>query len=132
MTASLVSMALGAFRFAVLSQSYDQIRHELEERWESVDRAGSRPALHWAGHGAETLTLSGAIFPAYHHTLRFPQALRQTATQAVPQLLVDGLGFYWGDWVIQSVSEASVLHTADGAPRQQTWTIRLQYYEGAA
>lgn len=129
MTASLVSIALGAFRFALLRATYDQISHKLEERWEGPMRAGGGPALQWAGHGAEMLQLTGAIFPQHHGSMRFVQALRMEAERAEPILLIDGLGFYWGEWVILAVQESQRFHMRDGAPRRQTYSIDLQRYD---
>lgn len=132
MIPGLVSLALGAFRFALLRESYDAVSHKLDLRWSAVDRAGGRPAHHAAGVGAETLTLSGVIFPAFHGTMRFPQAMRAAASAMTPQLMIDGNGFFWGYWVATSVSEGASRHMADGAPRRQEWTLELERYTGPA
>ncbi len=46
-----------------------------------------------------------------------------------PLLMIDGLGFYWGQWVILSVKEDQDHHLADGAPRRQTYQLALQRYQ---
>lgn len=128
MTDSIVALALGAFRFAILRATYNELRHRTEERWTAVDRIGADPALHFAGHGAETLTVNGVIFPHVHGTMRFVQAMRAEARKGEPMLLIDGLGFYWGQWVIGSVDETSNFHLADGAPRRQRYSLTLTRY----
>lgn len=130
MTAPTVAMALGALRFWLLAQSYDRAVHTLNLDWRSTGRIGGRPAHHAAGIGEETLSLSGVIYPAYHGTFRGPEAMRLAAATMEPQSLVDGVGLWWGEWVITSVSETASHHFADGAPRRQSWSLALSRYQG--
>ncbi|MEM7270749.1 MAG: phage tail protein [Pseudomonadota bacterium] len=129
MTNSLVSIALGVFRFSLLQAAYDELRHSHPQRWEGVDRAGAHPALQWAGAGQETLVLRGVIFPQHLGAIRYVQLLRAEAARAEPMLLIDGLGFFWGKWVIANVDETQRHHLADGAPRRQDYSIELLRYE---
>ncbi len=129
MAVSLVSLALGAVRFQLVRATYNSLTHQISERWESVDRAGAAPALHWAGHGDEVLTIKGVIYPQLLGTIRFVQLIRAEASRAEPLLMIDGLGFYWGQWVILSVTEDQDHHLADGAPRRQTYQLALQRYQ---
>lgn len=128
MTDSTVLMALGPLRFGLHSENYNRLRHRFSERWQAQDRAGATPALHWAGHGLETLSLAGVVFPHYHGSARFLQRARTEAQKGEPLLLVDGLGFFLGKWSIVSISETQPAHFADGAPRRQDFTIELQKY----
>lgn len=126
--ASLTMMALGAFRFGISRQSYQQLAHTARYRWAALDRAGRSPASQYLGPGVEEIAMSGVIYPHFRGGLRQIDVMRVTARLGEPMILVDGLGFVLHRWVIISVNEERRAFLADGAPRRIDFSLTLQSY----
>ncbi|QSB03233.1 phage tail protein [Methylomonas sp. EFPC1] len=43
-------------------------------------------------------------------------------------LLVDGNGYIWGRWVIQSIDEEQMVFFGDGTPRKQAFSMQITPY----
>jgi uncharacterized protein len=124
-----VLMGLGAFRFSLPTAAYEALARQTAWRWESVDRIGRVPARQFLGPGDDTITLSGAVFPAFAGAgLGQVEALRTLAGQGAPLMLVDGLGKVHGRWVVLDVSEDQSAFLPGGAPRKQAFSIKLGAY----
>lgn len=121
-------MALGDYRFSVNSASYNELRRSTEYRWQSQARLQRLPAQQYLGPGVDTLDVSGVIYPHYRGGIKQLNAMRMQAGRGAPLLLVDGLGFVWGQWVIRQVEEQRSVHLINGQPRKLEFTLRLARY----
>lgn len=126
-----VQMALGAFRFSVFSAAYQGFSRAASHRWATMDRIGRAPAHQYLGPEAEEIGIEGVIFPGYEYALLGGNQLSQMRAQAglgQPLMLVDGLGFVWGRWVVRSVSEDQSVFMPDGAARRIGFRLQLSAY----
>lgn len=123
-----VMMALGPYRFSIDTSAYETLERTAAWRWESNDRIGRAPALQYAGKASQTITLTGAVFPAWRGGIGQLDAMRALGDKGESLMLTDGLGFVWGRWVITQVTESQSAFLAMGAPRKQGWTLSLTFY----
>jgi len=121
-------MALGAFRFGILGGDYLTFRRSAAFRWEKIDRAGRAPAMQFAGPDAETISLSGVIYPTFAGSFRQVELMRVLAGTGHPMMLTDGMGFVWRRWCITSAEETRTVLFADGAPRKLEFDVALVAY----
>lgn len=124
-----IMMQLGGFQFGVSTAAYQELSRAAEYRWAAQDRFGQRPALQYTGLGAETITLTGVIFPEYRGGTEQVKIMRDVAQRAEPLLLVDGLGGVHGRWVIERVDEMQTVFGAGGSPRKQEFTLALRKFD---
>jgi len=125
---SLVTMALGSFRFGVGQANYQSFSQAARYRWEQVNRVGAAPAAQFAGPDVQSVTLEGVFHPHYHGGLSQMRQMRAIAGFGNPLMLTDGLGFVWNRWVVVSIEETQTYLLSDGAPRQIAFTIELESY----
>lgn len=126
-----VQMALGAFRFSVFSAAYQGFSRAASHRWAAMDRIGRAPAHQYLGPEAEEIGIEGVIFPGYEYSLLGGNQISQMRAQAglgQPLMLVDGLGFVWGRWVVRSVTEDQSVFMPDGAARRIGFRLQLSAY----
>jgi phage tail protein len=121
-------MALGSFRFSIETAAYQELKHSQSYRWESQERLLRRPALQFVGVGVETIELTGLIYPYYRGGLKQVDTLREAASNGEPLLLVDGLGFVWGQWAITQIDEGQSFFQGNGQPLKQTFQLKLSRY----
>lgn len=86
------------------------------------------PAQQFVGLGNETLDLKGVIYPHYQGGMGQLDVMRAQAGRGDPLLLVDGLGFIWGQWVILQVDETQTVMLTNGQPRKLEFQLRLARY----
>ena len=86
------------------------------------------PAQQFVGLGEDTITLAGVIYPHYRGGLNQLNDLRRQAETGEPLLLVDGLGYVWGQWVIVSIEETQSYLQSHGQPLKQAFQLQLKYY----
>lgn len=121
-------MALGAFRFGMSNDAYQEFSRSAKYRWSKVNRIGRAPALQYAGPDSEEITLEGVIYPHFKGGLRQVDLMRLQAGLAQPMMMVDGMGWIWKRWIITGVDERKKYFMSDGAPRQIDFTMTLQSY----
>lgn len=123
-----VMLALGGYRFAVTSGGYERMKRKTAWRWPGQDLIGARPQKQFMGPGEDSITIEGTIFPHFRGGLRQVPMMRAEAGRGVPLNLTDGLGDYWGRYVITSIEEGKEAFLGDGAPRKIDFTIELEAY----
>lgn len=123
-----IMMALGPFSFALESAPYERLARTLSFRWPAVSRMQRRPALQFAGPGAETVELSGILYPGTTGGVSVIKELQELARQGVAHMLADGRGNIWGRFVIESITETHTHLFADGTPRKIEFRLRLSAY----
>lgn len=123
-----VLIALGPFRFALSTASFDELTRSSKWDWKAVDRVGSMPALQFTGPQNDTITLSGRIVPGFTGGIEQMARMRSLADLGLPMPLIDGTGRLHGLWVIESVEDTGSLHFKDGYPRMMTFDVGLKKY----
>lgn len=121
-------MALGCYRFSLDSAAYQELRRSNAYRWQAQGRLQRLPAQQFLGPGNETLDLKGVIYPQYRGGFKQLDVMREQAGKGEPLLLVDGLGFIWGQWVVQQVDETRSMLITNGQPRKLEFQLRLIRY----
>ncbi len=121
-------LALGPYRFAVSTAAYESLRRTSEYRWPAQERLGRAPARQFVGPGADSVTLSGVIYPHYAGGLSQIGKLRELAGRGVPLSLVDGRGMVWGRWCIERIEEGRTVFFANGDPQRVEFTMQLSAY----
>ena len=121
-------MALGAYRFSLTSAAYQELSRSNAYRWQTQERLHRLPAQQFVGLGNETLDLKGVIYPHYQGGMGQLDVMRAQAGRGDPLLLVDGLGFIWGQWVILQVDETQTVMLTNGQPRKLEFQLRLARY----
>jgi phage protein U len=127
-----VMMKLGAFTFRVDTAAYQQLTRATEYRWPGQERIGQANALQYTGPGADTITLTGVVYPQFRGGLSQIEDMRTEAAKGQPLLLVDGRGRIHGRWVIERVEETQDAFFIAGAPKRQRFTLQLRKYDDGA
>lgn len=125
-----VMMALGAYRFAVPTAAYSEFKRVVDYRWQQQDRIGRKPAMQYVGPGTEELTFTGTIYPHFNGGLKQVDSMRAEAAKGEPLLLVDGLGFVLGDFVITRIEENMTDLRRSGIAEKIEFNLSLKFYGG--
>ena len=125
---SQTMMALGDYRFSIDTLAYQRLRREQAYRWQPQPRLLYSPALQFVGMGADTITMAGVIYPELGNGFNQLKGMREQAGKGKPLLLVDGLGYVWGLWVIQRLTEQQAVLGANGQPHKQSFQLQLVHY----
>ncbi|WP_311276178.1 phage tail protein [Methylobacterium sp. WCS2018Hpa-22] len=123
-----VLMALGAYRFSVANGGFQAFERSTRWRWAEQEVIGAAPALQYIGPGVDQVAISGILHPHYRGGLRQLDAMRAQAGLGVPLVLVDGTGWYYGDWAIEGVTEGKTVFMPDGAPLKIEFRLELKKY----
>lgn len=133
MSDSTIMMALGPFRFSIATAAYQDLERSNDWRWPSIERIGVRSARQYVGPGEDQITMRGTIYPAFVAQRagldQIPQ-MRALADAGLPQVLVDGAGRVWGEFVIVSLREGQNVFFSDGTPRAIDFDLTLVAYGG--
>lgn len=121
-----VMVQLGGYQFAIETAAYQSLSRSTAYRWQPQDRIGQRAAVQFTGPGAETITLSGVIYPHWRGGIGQIDAMRAEAAKGKPLMLVDGLGRVHGRWVIERVDESQEAFSQSGAPLKQRFTMKIR------
>ena len=121
-------MALGEFRFSLHTAAYQTLKRSAEYRWPSQARVGREPALQFTGPGSETVQLNGEIYSHFRGGLDQVGKMRKLAGDGKPLSLTDGVGNYWGKWVITRIEEEKSNFTGPGLPKKISFSLDLAFY----
>ena len=123
-----IMLSLGGFQFCISTAAYQAFSHSTGYRWQGQERFGQLPAMQYTGPGEDSITLSGDIYPSFAGGLHQIDSMRYYASQGTPLLMVDGNGYIWGRWVIQSIEENKEVFFSDGTARKQTFNLKITRY----
>jgi len=104
----------------------DAFRQAWEWRHLFSDSVAGKGSRQFTGEGAETMSLSGVTFPKQFGAEDAVKQIRDVASTGEPQLLTDGTGAIYGEFVILSLSTERVVMNADGTGRHVTYAIELR------
>lgn len=118
-------MALGLFVFALPTLAYQDLKRRNAWKHAGTPRIGAADAYQYVGPGEETVALSGAAYAELCDGRASLDELRQMAGSGQSWSLIDGGGYVWGSYIIQSIDEGQSDFFADGTPRKIDFGIEL-------
>ena len=120
-------MALDMFVFEIGTLPYQQLQQSWEWRYAQSERFADRPASQFLGVGAETVTLSGALYPGEgigkYSSL---STIREMADAGEAYTMTSGAGEVLGDYFIRKLDLNQDLFFVDGVARRSDFTLALE------
>ena len=118
-------MALGPYPFGLDTTAYEQLQRSMQFRHAAAVRVGARDAYQVVGPGEETITLTGKVAPGTVGTLSSITRLEEMGQGGKAYVLVDGAGYVYGTYHIDSIQTTQRAHVADGTPRIVDFSLTL-------
>lgn len=118
-------MAFGPFAFGMQTAAYDELRRQMQFKHGAAVRVGERDNYQYLGAGEEILTLSGTVAPGVSGTLASITQLETMGLGGQAYVLVDGAGYVYGVYFIQSLETTQRYLFPDGTPRRVDFSLTL-------
>ncbi|MDW5417450.1 phage tail protein [Iodobacter sp. CM08] len=119
-------MVLGMFVFELASAPYQSLEQSKSWRHASQTRIGIGPANQFLGPDAETITLSGTLYEELNAGEVSLLALEEMADTGEAYFLIEGTGWIYGEYVIESIKTTRSLFYKDGSARQIEFNLSLK------
>lgn len=119
-------MSLDMFAFSSKTALFDQLRRRRTWRHPTNDRVGMRAAGQYAGPGEDTISVSGVIAPGQLGRRDALDQLAALAATGAAHPLVDGEGYVYGAFVIESIDDTRRNFGTTAIPRWIDFTIDLR------
>lgn len=119
-------MALGQFVFTPTILAHHQLQRQRSWKYADNNVARGRSKKQFIGVDNDDITLQGNIYQ--EHQLGMRQSIDDLATMADTgngYMLVDGSGYIYGMYVIDSLDETKTILTELGVSRKIDFTIKL-------
>lgn len=129
---------LGSFSFGIDTAAFQELQRVSSYRWQAQNRIGRKPAQQNTGQGADTISLTGVIYPHWRGGLGQIETLRSLAAAGDPLALIyafETIGQYCGRWCVTEIRDTRTVFFDDGTPRKIEFDISLVEYgddEGTA
>ncbi|MGE0082488.1 MAG: phage tail protein [Thiohalomonadaceae bacterium] len=117
---------LGRFVFGLRTAPFDQLRRSTAQRIASNNRFGLLAAHQHLGPGDDAITITGVLMPEITGGPSTLDDLRAMAERGESYPLLDGEGYYYGYWLIESVEESKSVFMAGGVARKIEFTLNLK------
>ncbi|WP_051974362.1 phage tail protein [Luteibacter mycovicinus] len=118
-------LALGPFPFGTSTAGYDKLQRSMQFKHAAAVRVGDRDAYQKLGPGEEQINLAGTVAPSVTGTLASITRLEDMGRGGEAYLLVDGAGYVYGTYHIDSLQTTQRGHFADGTPRLVEFSLTL-------
>lgn len=122
-------LALGLFIFSMHTAAYQAFKQQSNWNHASNSRVGMRPAYQFIGQGETTITLSGWIPTEVVGTTLSLDMLEAMANTGKAFMLVSGLGYVHGAYIIESLSRDESNFFNTGRARKVEFSITLKKVE---
>lgn len=122
----MILMSLSQFIFETSTLAFQQIQRQ--RSWEFADNAvaSGRVKKQFIGVGADVVTLPGLIYEEHGFGQRSSlDELAAMADTGQGFVLMDGSGYLYGVYIIDSLDETKQILTFDGVPRKIDFTLKL-------
>ncbi|MDW5418909.1 phage tail protein [Iodobacter sp. CM08] len=119
-------MVLGMFVFELSSAPYQSLEQSKSWRHASQTRIGIGPANQFLGPDAETITLSGTLYEELNAGEVSLLALEEMADTGEEYFLIEGTGWIYGEYVIESIKTTRSLFYKDGSARKIEFNLALK------
>lgn len=119
-------MCLGQFPFTTDTLTFTQIQRQ--RTWQYADNAVAqgRKKSQFIGSGEDNITLPGLIYQEHGFGNRFAiDDLAAMADTGQGFVLVDGSGYLYGVYTIDSIDETKQILLFNGVPRKIDFNIKL-------
>ncbi|ODN41544.1 phage tail protein [Piscirickettsia litoralis] len=120
-------LGLGDFRFSLDTAAFQELSHKLTVNIATLKRLKKKDRAQFISAGAETLSLSGVVYPHFRGGLEQIKHMRTMAKSGKPLLLVEGTGDSLGEFFIKSVDEKNTVFSAEGVPKKKEFSLELVY-----
>jgi len=118
-------MTYGLFVFGLSTAAYDELQRQAQWRQASQSRIGRRPSRQSLGVGDETIRLTGTLMPQLTGGPSNIDDLREMADDGFAWPLIEGTGYNYGAFVIESISDTRSVFFRDGAAQQIAFDIQF-------
>ena len=118
-------MSLDDFVFGMDTIAYDKLQRQVSWKHPSTSRIGARNASQFTGPGDDTITLTGVLATELND-LQSLDDLYAMGDAGDYYVMVDGAGYVYGVFKIESISENQSYILEDGTPRKIDFTITLK------
>lgn len=119
-------MTLGLFVFSLNTAAYQELQRQTNWRHLPQSRVGVIPARQFLGIGSDTINLTGTLLPEFTGGQRHLNELRRMADDGDAWPLIEGTGYHYGLYVIESLNERKSRFFRDGAASQIDFDLTLQ------
>jgi phage protein U len=119
-------MVLGMFVFELASAPYQTLEQSKSWRHASQTRIGTGPAHQFLGPDAETITLSGALYEELNAGEVSLLVLDEMANTGEKYFLIEGTGWIYGEYVIESIKTTRSLFYQNGSARKIEFNLSLK------
>lgn len=119
-------MCLGQFPFTTDTLTFTEIQRQRSWQYADSAVAKGRKKRQFIGSGDETISLPGLIYQEHGFGNRFAiDELAAMADTGQGHVLVDGSGYLYGVYTIDSIDETKQVLLFNGVPRKIDFTIKL-------
>lgn len=118
-------LALGPFPFGVSTAGYESLRRSMQFKHAAAVRVGERDAFQRLGPGEESITITGVIAPEVTGQLASITQLEAMGRGGESYVLVDGTGYVYGVYHIDSLETDQSHHLDDGTPQRVGFSLTL-------
>jgi phage protein U len=118
-------LALGPFAFGMSTAAYDKLQRSMQFKHAAAVRVGQRDAYQKLGPGEESITISGVVAPEVTGSLSSITELEDMGRGGEAYVLVDGAGYVYGVYHIDSLQTDQSDHVGDGTPRRVGFSLTL-------
>ncbi|RQR60895.1 oxidoreductase [Burkholderia sp. Bp9002] len=126
-------MSLNQFVFSLATAPYRELKRQRSWKHPTSSRIGVRDASQFAGVGSDTITLSGMVAPDNGiGEIASVEALAQMGDVGDACVLVDGQGYVYGAYVIETLNITGTYHTKEGVPRKIEFDVALKRVDDSA
>lgn len=123
MAGSLVVYRWGTIEFSVPEGTITDLDRQTRYRIDRPDPIEGLGVPKMRGPSSDDMTFRGVIFPGISGTLRSVQRVRDAADKGESNILTDGEGEVYGNWLVESVNERQSALQAGGKPRRIEYEI---------
>ena len=119
-------LSLGQFVFSVDTLTFNELQRSRSWSFASNDIAQGRPQYQFTGVGEETISIPFLIYQEHGFGNRQSvDDLAEMADTGAGYVLIDGSGYIYGVFAIDSIDDTRSYLTINGVPRKVDGTLKL-------
>lgn len=119
-------LSLGQFIFSVDTLTFNELQRSRSWSFANNDIAQGRPQYQFTGTGEETISIPFLIYQEHGFGNRQSvDDLAEMADTGAGYVLIDGSGYIYGVFAIDSIDDNRSFLTINGVPRKVDGTLKL-------
>ena len=119
-------LSLGQFVFSVDTLTFNELQRSRSWSFANNDIAQGRPQYQFTGVGEETISIPFLIYQEHGFGNRQSvDDLAEMADTGAGYVLIDGSGYIYGVFAIDSIDDTRSYLTINGVPRKVDGTLKL-------